>query len=238
MPFALSVIRGELTLSDCPLLTEQEIGELQSAFTVFDWREELISRLQKEISNMDLAAIAPGIGAELKNGSITLKCMGREFTVSPSGELTTRGPMTPWVKILLLHYIRTSGSGELTGRWVSFSELRGGMVKFSSFTRDCEQPMTELFDKDFEKAASILSAMGAKPKTGFTTEKAWELHLLPKIPVTILYWPGETNDGEEFPAKLKVIFDSTADRYLDVESLIFLVEGLARNMERQFGMQH
>ncbi len=53
------------------------------------------------------------------------------------------------------------------------------------------------------------------------------LNLLPKIPIIILYWL----EDDEFPPVIKMLFDSTADRFLDVESLIFLVEGLVKNIE-------
>jgi hypothetical protein len=43
----------------------------------------------------------------------------------------------------------------------------------------------------------------------------------------ILYWPEE----DEFPSKVKILFDRTADKFLDVESIIFLVEGFAKNIE-------
>jgi len=33
------------------------------------------------------------------------------------------------------------------------------------------------------------------------------------------------------PSKVKILFDSTADRFLDAESLIFLLEGLVKNVE-------
>jgi hypothetical protein len=139
----------------------------------------------------------------------------------------SQGRITPWIKILLLHYIRTAGKGGLTGKWVSYSELRGGMVKITSFQRDCEEPMRELFETDFEKAASSLSRLGAEKQEGFPTPHAWRLFLLPRIPVVILYWQEE----EDFPSRIKILFDSSADRFLDAESIIFLGEGLVKNME-------
>ncbi len=135
--------------------------------------------------------------------------------------------MSPWIKILLLHYIRTAGKGDLTGTWVSYSQLKGGTVKISSFQRECEEPLRELFDRDFGKASMLLSRVDAKKQDGFPTPNAWKTYLLPKMPVLILYWPEE----EEFASKVKILFDSTADRFLDAESIIFLVEGLVRNME-------
>ena len=61
----------------------------------------------------------------------------------------------------------------------------------------------------------------------FPTKHAWHILLLPKMPVVILYWPADI----EFGSKVKVLFDSTADKFLDVESIIFLVEGLVYNIE-------
>jgi hypothetical protein len=228
MPFAISVIKGETELSECPLLINEEIESLRGSITKSDWREELILSLKDEIKNIDFSEIAEGIGAELKeNNSLIIKCLGREFIISPDGEITTYGHITPWIKILLLHYIRTSGRGELSGRWVSFSELKGGMVKVSSFLRDCEEPLREFLAKDFGRTETVLNRLGAERREDFPTKNTWRLDLLPKMPVIILYWPRE----DEFESKVKIIFDSTADRFLDAESIIFLVEGLVKNIE-------
>ncbi len=227
MPFALSVIKGESQLSECPYLTGDARDVIEASLKISDWREELIAKLRDEIKRINFADIADGIGAELKDGALIIKCIGREFIVSPDGEIITRGHMTPWIKILLLHYIRTAGKGSLSGKWVSYGELKAGMVKASSFQRDCEEPLRELFDKNFEGAAVILNRLGAERREDFPTKRAWHLFLLPKIPVIILYWPKE----EEFESKVKIIFDSTADRFLDSESIIFLVEGFVKNIE-------
>jgi hypothetical protein len=227
MPFALAVLSGDAELSDCPLLTADELAALKASVMRSDWREDLILKLREEVSAIDLTGVATGLGAEMCGDSLVLHCMGREFVLSPAGEISTQGRMTPWIKILLLHYVRTAGGGPLSGRWTSFSELKGGMVKSSSFLRDCEEPLRELFDRDAAKAAEALPRLGAVPCRNFPTENAWMLFLLPKVPVVVLYWPAE----EEFPSKLKILFDSTADRFLDAESLIFLVEGLVHNVE-------
>lgn len=230
MPFAMAVIRGEAALAECPHLTEGERNALGSGLTTSDWREELIGKLQEEIREISFSAVAEGLGASLRNGALVLPCFGREFTITPAGEILTQGPMTPWIKILLLHYVRTSGKERLAGRWVSFGELKSGMVKATSFRRECEDPLRELFDRDAEKAAGALLGMGAERRDDFPTPSAWRLFLLPKLPVVILYWPQE----DEFPSKASILFDATADKFLDVESLTFLLEGLVKNMERNF----
>ena len=227
MPFALSLIKGEAEVTECPCLTGDEVKELQKMIVHSDWREDLILRLRQAIRDIDFSYVAPHIGGELTGGSLMLKCMGREFMIAPDGEITTKGFITLWIKILLLHYIKTGGRADLSGRWVSFSELKSGMVKASSFTRDCEEPLKEMLDADLQKVVQLLIRFGAEARNDFPTEYAWHISLLPRIPVVVLYWPGDS----EFGSKVKVLFDSTADKFLDVESIMFLTEGLVYNIE-------
>lgn len=230
MPFALSVVSGDSTLDECPLLTGDDVAALKTSMVRSDWREELVLKLREEIRRISFADIAEELGAEVRDGVLLMKCLGRDFSITPDGDIITQGRITPWIKILLLHYIRTSGKGGLTGKWVSYSELRGGMVKISSFQRDCEEPMRELFERDFDKASTALARLGAEKQEGFPTPHAWQLFLLPRIPVMVLYWPKE----EDFPARIKILFDASADRFLDAESIIFLGEGLVKNMEMMY----
>jgi len=226
MPFAISVIKGDTPLDECPLLSPEELDILKPSLVSGDWREELIRKLGEEVQTLNLADIAPGIGAEMQGSDLKLSCFGREFFVSHEGVIKTEGSMTPWIRILILHYIRTAGKEALTGRWVSYRELKAGMVKHSSFVRECEEPLLGLFQTDFEKSVAALKRLGATRGDGFPTEDAWVIYLLPRVPVAILYWP----DEEEFPARITILFDSTADKFLDVESIMFLVEGLVKNV--------
>ncbi len=85
-----------------------------------------------------------------------------------------------------------------------------------------------MLDKDADKMSDALCEIGATNREDFPAPRAWHLHLLPRMPVIILYWPGE----EEFASKAKILFDATADKFLDVESVMFLVEGLVKNLEK------
>ncbi|MBZ0156622.1 MAG: DUF3786 domain-containing protein [Alphaproteobacteria bacterium] len=230
MPFALAVISGDADAGECPCLSEEGAEEIRGSLSRSaqpDWREELILKLREEVGKIHFEEIAADLGGTLRGDSLILNCLGREFSITPRGEISTRGHLTPWMKILLLHYIRTSGKGNLTGKWISYGEMKCGMVKASAFQREAEDPLRELFDRDTARVAAVMEKLGAGRRDDFPTGHAWLLFLLPKMPVVILYWPPE----EEFPSKVKVLFDSTADRFLDVESIIFLVEGLIKNIE-------
>jgi hypothetical protein len=226
--FAVSITRGDAKVEECPYLDEgirQKLSELKPV----NWRDELVKRLQKDVRQLDFKQIYRDIGAEIEGDSLRVTCFGTEYTVSPDGEVTSEGYINSWIKALLLHYIRTWGRGRLSGRWVSFSELKSGMIKASSFSRDCEEPLRRLFDTYFPTIESVLNRIGAERIRHEATEYAWRLYALPKIPVLILYWKAE-DDTEE--SSLRVLFDRSADRFLDVESLVFLIEGLVNILSR------
>jgi len=227
MPFAFAVTKGEADISDCTLMNAEEIAQIRNKLVISDWRENLIAKLKEDMSNVKFTEVAEGIGGVVHGESLILKCLGREFSISPKGEIYTSGHINPWEKIFLLNYIKNAGKDDLTNRWVSFSALNDGMLKSSTFERECEEPLNNLFNKSMEKTTQILQKLGALKQDGFATEHAWVIFLLPKIPVLILYWQAE----DDIPSQTKILFDPTADRFLDVESLLFLAEGLVTNIE-------
>ncbi|MGW8273162.1 MAG: DUF3786 domain-containing protein [Thermodesulfovibrionales bacterium] len=222
MSFSLSVFRGERSVGDCPHISSDIAETLSSEVVRVDWKSELVEALSLEISNIDLRAIAPRIGAEMVGDKLRIRCLGADFFIGCGGEVSSRGYLNQWIKILLLHYVRTGGPSELSGQWVSFSELKGGLVKGSSFVRECEEPLKTIIDADVPRFDRTVSLLGGRTTSEGSAQKAWILHPLPKIPFLILYWPQDS----EFDSELKILFDRSADRFLDVEALVFLGEGL------------
>ncbi|HEY6000774.1 MAG TPA: DUF3786 domain-containing protein [bacterium] len=230
MPFAVALAKGDATADACPGLTEEQRREIVGGSAKGDWRETVVAGLRAEVAALSLADAAPGIGAVFEAGALRIRCLGRDYLVAGDGAVSIAGdakPVPPWTKILLLHYARTRGDAPPAGRWVAFADLRSGLVKATSFARECEEPLRELFDRDTAAAERALERIGGAREAGAPAPVAWRVEALPRVPVLVLYWPPE----EEFPSKCKVLFDASADRFLDVESLTFLVEGLAKNLE-------
>jgi hypothetical protein len=227
MAFAVALAKGETDPDECPTLSDDARRELRGGSGQGDWRESLLGELRKEVAALRFADIAAGLGAGLANGSLSIRCLGRDYLMGPDGRITAAGPLAPWMQILLLHYVRTRGSAALSGAWVSFTDLKAALMKAKSFTRDCEEPLRELFDRDPGHAERALERLGATRQPGTPAPVAWSLFALPRVPVLLLHWPHD----EEFSSKLKILFDATADRFLDVESLTFLIEGLVKNIE-------
>lgn len=74
---------------------------------------------------------------------------------------------------------------------------------------------------DLEKAAELLG--GTIPDTAFPYDACRCFDVLPKIPLLMLF----NDTDEEFPAKCTVLFQASAEEYLDGECLAILGAQLA-----------
>jgi len=227
MPFAFAVLKGDADLSECSRLPAKGKDELATSIRKTDWREDLIANLQAEIKGIPFNEVADNLGAEYRDGKLFFTCFGREVIICSDGEIQAKKTLTPWMKMLLLFYIKNGGCGGLSGKWVFHNELRGGMMKYKAFLRECEEPLKELFDRHLDKAALLLDAYGASHPAEFPSQHAWLVYVFPRLPILLIYWPKD----DEFESKVTMRFDSTADNCFDVEQLIFLVEELIKDME-------
>jgi hypothetical protein len=227
MSFAVSLGANPDYLEQCRYIDPEKRELIKSMLVQGDWRDELIKSLMDEVSKIDLCEIAPHIGCAMREDKLVVRCVGQEYTIGVEG---TINPDTgnKWIKILLLHYVRNRGKGEFSNKWVSFSELKSGFVKAATFLRECEEPLRELMDQDSAGIASALERLGAEKAGGFSADLAWSLDLMPRIRTLILYRLGD----EEFPSSLKMLFDAVTAAFIDVETLIFLCEGLIHTLTK------
>lgn len=220
--FSIKITKGELSSTDCPELDKSSKREIDSMLSkIYDWKDKRLQELFKEISQINFAAIAEGIGAKSKDETLKLRYMGREITVSHSDFAEQ---LDIWDKLLILMYIRTAGNCPLSGKWVAFRDLKNGLLRATDFGEICETPLARMFEKNPEQLLKILMEMGAEKIKGQPGEQSLVLYPLPKIPFLILLWHGE----EGFEPACKVLLDSTATEFLDIEALLYLGQALIR----------
>ncbi len=225
MSFAVSLQGNPGQLGQCPHLSPSGISAIKSMLTRGDWRDDLIKGLMSEVAELNFGNLAPGLGCFMKGDDLIVKCIGQDYVVRRDGSIS---PDTgnKWINILLLHYVRSKGKGQFSGKWVDYSDLKGGFVKVSSFRRECEEPLRQLVDGDPEGVGGILARLGASRSEGFSADLCLSVDLLPRVRMLILYRRGD----DEFPSSLKMLFDGTTAEFIDVESLIFLCEGLVHTV--------
>ena len=229
LAFAGAVFQGQKKLAQCPKL-DPEIIERYSEQPSKQQAgvqegEEYLKQLKREIANNDLTESAKKLGAKYSGNRLTLKVLGKDFSVDAEGNLYADIHINPWVAVPFLNYILHGKGLPVSGNWLSFRELKDGRERYPLFQRRCEQAMkrvADIYTNLFDDLVHLFSAR--KVAQEFESDISVVLHPLPKVPIMICYWMPE--DGLE--SSLNVFFDETADANLDIGSIFTLGVGLAQ----------
>ncbi len=222
--FVHAVINGRKKIGECTHLDKETAAEIEKKIVVRDIEKEYeaaLGPIRKEISKVDFGAVAERLGATLSGDRLCVNCLGKDFFVDRKGNVESAIHVHLWVTVPLLKYIITGGTG-LTGTWVSFDELKNGITMSNFFVKRCVEPLRQMADSHTDIFFDLLGIFGGKPVEGFSADRARVIYPLPRLPVLFLYWGAE----EHFPSSLKVLFDSSADTYLDFEAVFILTRGL------------
>ncbi len=229
LAFAQAVASRDKMASECPYLSEdtaQEIDRRTGGPRPSDGFATSVEALKGRVRNTELDAAAPALGADYNAGRLTVRMLGREFHVDGKGSITSTCHVNNWIQWLLLTYVSTPDPKSPDGRWVPFEELGRGATTVGYFSRRCEEPLRIIADEHTDVFFELLELFGGKAEPGFDADYALMLRPLPNVPMLVLYWRAE----EDFPSKLRVLFDPTADSYLGPE----LITGMGRGIVEMF----
>jgi hypothetical protein len=236
MAFAAAVSRGWRNLGECPRLdpkVAERITEAEEAgqpgADVKDNRQEALEALKQRVRQVDLAAVADRIGGRFADGRLTVKILGKDFSVDTEGNLFSQIHINPWVAAPFLDYVIRGKGVPPTGNWVSFRELKGGRAQYPLFQKRCEEPMKQVADKATDLFDDMVHVFdGKQVERQFQSDVSVVLNFLPKVPAMICYWAPE----EGMASTLNVFFDETADRNLSIGSLFSLGAGFALMLQK------
>jgi hypothetical protein len=233
MAFAAAVFQGQKQLDECPHLDQEileQYGRKSAAAVPLDqdmW--DLIEKLKAGITGIDLEAAAKRLGAKFSRNKLTLKCLGKDFSVDTSGNITTDIHVHPWIAIPVLNYITDGAGVPASGKWVPFRELEGGKKWHRLFGQRCEKPLkrvADIYTELFEDMIHLFN--GKQVENHYTSDISLVLDPLPKVPMLICYWKPE----EDLESDLNLFFDATAEENLDIEALYTLGAGMVIMFEK------
>jgi len=242
MAFASAVYTGKRQLSECPRLDSEIIerfgGRTEKRRPIEQDLDKLVEQLKSEIKTIDLSSSAKRLGARFSDDKLTIKVLGKDFSVDSKGNLSSDIHIHPWVTIPILSYIIGGAGIPVSGQWVPFRELKNGKTWYRLFGQRCEKPLKRVADTYtdlFEDMIHIFD--GVQVENHYASDISLVLHPLPKVPILICYWKPE--DGLE--SSLNIFFDSTAEDNLNIESIYALGTGLVRMFEKialRHGLQY
>jgi len=238
MAFAAQVFKGKKKLSDCPKLdadiieqydeSDESAGDTEKPRTSEEEIEAYVESLKEKVREMDLSSVAEKLGGVFKNGRLTVKVLGKDFSVYPDGTLSADIHTNPWVSVPVLTYITQGVGKDLTGNWLPFRELEGGSAWAGLFRQRCEKPLKLIADTDYDLFVDLLDIFNGRPVEHLDADIARVFYVLPKVAIMICYWPTE----EDFESSLNIYFDEAADENLNLASINALGSGLGRMFEK------
>ena len=217
LAFAGAVFQGKRCIGDCPKLDPAIVkrfgGTAAKPSAIEDNREVYLETIKHEITNIDLAAAANRIGARFADGRLTLRVLGKKFSVDSRGGLSADIHINPWVAIPFLDYIINGSGLQPSGNWVTFRELDTGAERYPLFQKRCEAPIKQVADVYpdlFSDMVHIFS--GKRVEKQFQSDISVVLQPLPRVPIMVCYWLPEG----DLQSSLNIFFDDTADKNLDI----------------------
>ena len=233
MAFAGAVFIGRRPLSECPRLDRNIIeaysDDPQNRHDVEQNRDDFLEQLKNQIKGVDLKAAAGRSGGRYEDNRLTVKVMGKDFSITPAGVFSTDIHVNSWVAVPFLNYILYGKGLDPTGDWRSFRELTCGREQYPLFQKRCEEQMKQVADGYtdlFDDMVQMFSGKQVDPQ--FQSDISVVLQPLPKMPIMVCYWLPE----EGMQSSLNVFFDQTADQNLDIGSIFSLGVGLAQMFTR------
>lgn len=233
LAFAVAVFKGQKQLNECPYLESDIIdrfgGNIKKGKNVEEDMDELVAKLKKKISTIDLSSSAQRLGAVFSNDKLTIKILGKDFSVDSKGNFSSDIHVHPWVTIPVLNYIIDGARMPVSGKWVPFRELKNGKTWHRLFGQRCEKPLKRIADTYTELFEDLIHIFnGRQVENHYASDISLVLYPLPKVPILICYWKPE--DGLE--SSLNIFFDSTAEDNLNIESIYALGTGLVIMFEK------
>ena len=233
LAFSAAVFQDQKKLDECPHLDKEIIKrygvKAGNQMPLEQVRDETIEQLKRKITTTDLSSAAQRLGAIFSDEKLTIKILGKNFSVDTKGNITTDIHVHAWIAIPVINYILEGAGVPVSGKWVPFRELEGGKTRYRLFEQRCEKPLKKVADTHTDLFEDMIRLFnGRQVENHYSSDISLVLHPLPKVPILICYWKPE--DG--FESSLNIFFDSTAEENLNIESLYTLGAGLVIMFEK------
>ena len=141
----------------------------------------------------------------------------RDGSGAASKQISTEISVTPTVKLLIMHYLLNAKKIPLTGKLISFRDVKGGGRNyFSTFQKRALTPLQKTFDEEVSRLISAGQKLGGV--AGTLGDSSVTINVFPLIPVTYVLWQGD----EEMSSSAAILFDENINKLLPCEDIVLL----------------
>jgi hypothetical protein len=175
------------------------------------------------IQGMNLEERAKKAGADYQKGGdgekITISFFSEPYHLQfPQVEFysPSKKVVSLVTRILLLHYLIHADGYSLTGKWVAYKDIPGGLLYADVFERRVTEPLQRKFGKSAKWFKETGVQSGGEPVE--VGDASFILRAFPYVPLQYVLWEGD----EEFPPSVQLLFDASVDHYLTLEDIVVL----------------
>lgn len=170
-------------------------------------QERLLRHVPEEISEK--------AGVRYENGVFWVRTLGRRVEIQwPAGKITP--PVSTWHTLTLLHYLDLADGTPLTGRTITFSQYKDGLVRGGGLDRNTELIVRrDLGVLPREELARRCETLGAELLPS-NADFCARFDFAPRYPVWLKVWFAD----EEFPTSGRLLVDESAPNYLTIEDAV------------------
>ncbi|MEZ4602313.1 MAG: DUF3786 domain-containing protein [Desulfobacterales bacterium] len=135
LAFAAAVFKGKRRLADCPHLEPEIVkkydGKTTHAQSVEEDMADAVEQLKARVKEIDLAAAAERVNGRYAKNKLTVRILGKDFSVDADGRMFSEIHVNHWLVIPFLNYILEGGGTPLSGKWVPFRNCRTARFEIS-----------------------------------------------------------------------------------------------------------
>ena len=243
LAFAAAVTKGGEPPDKCPYVDVSALGDefaatdhgqdgMAGVEKLLDEKDvALVAYLKEKTSGIDFSQAAEKIGCEWsgeEKDCLLLQYLGRDVQLChKTVSISKQDVEDPRDQILLYNYVDFGGGDAPRLEWVGMESLPNSISKVRTLRVYCEERLASFFTGKTElmkkHAAKLGAVLDENPEQSCSA--AFFVSVLPRLPMYVLFWDEEKEDN--FPAKVKVLFDEKVMDYLDIESLVFACERMA-----------
>jgi hypothetical protein len=234
LAFAGAVFQDRKKISQCPRLSPEIVSmysdeKTASHKSMDEVREDFFEEMTKKLKDLKLPELAKKTGGHFDGKKLTIKILGKDFSVNTEGNFVSQIHVNPWIVGPFLDYVIYGKGTDPTGSWVSYRELIEGKERYPLFQKRCEQGMKRIADTYTDLFDDLVHIFGGqKVAEEFESDISVVLYPLPKVPIMVCYWRPE--DGME--SELNLFFDKSADVNFQNGSAFTLGAGLTQMFEK------
>jgi len=190
---------------------------------------------------LDVESCCANAGLSLEPDSSGIKrvpipYIGNTYTLTVQNETIffddTSGPLKIPDQVLLLHYLITANGAPVEDKWITFREVPSGSFYYPAFVKRAIIPLVKCFGHAPEMLEKLAGTIGRIVE--LPGDKALKVLALPRVPVVLSLWKGDS----EFPAEGNIYLDASVGSYLSTaedvaylaSAVVYKIIGIARSM--------